>query len=94
MLTKLESYWYTAFGEEQIRDKRGKTLVNSSVGNSWRYASKRTDIETGWVYFGRRYYSPDLGKWTTMDPKGFVDGANLYAYVCGNPLSLLDLYSS
>ncbi len=48
--------------------------------------------ETGWVYFGRRYYNPVTGRWTTSDPLGFTDGPNLYAYVHNNPLTHFDLY--
>ena len=44
------------------------------------------------MYFGKRYYSPALGRWVTPDPAGFIDGPNLYAYVHNRPLSLLDPY--
>jgi len=33
-----------------------------------------------------------LGRWITPDPKGFVDGLNLYAFVSNNPLTNFDLY--
>ncbi|NGX62298.1 MAG: hypothetical protein K940chlam9_01795, partial [Chlamydiae bacterium] len=45
---KPETYRYNAFGEE----------LTSSVTSPWRFASKRLDPETGYLYFGRRYYSP------------------------------------
>jgi len=44
------------------------------------------------VFFGKRYYNPSTGRWTTPDPRGFADGPNLYAYVHNNPLTLFDLY--
>jgi hypothetical protein len=44
------------------------------------------------VYFGRRYYAPNIGRWITPDPIGFNDGPNLYAYVHNNPLNSIDLY--
>jgi hypothetical protein len=44
------------------------------------------------VYFGRRYYAPNIGRWITPDPIGFNDGPNLYAYVHNNPLTAIDLY--
>ena len=33
-----------------------------------------------------------MGRWITPDPKGFIDGLNLYAFVSNNPLINLDLY--
>jgi RHS repeat-associated protein len=82
-----ETYRYTAFGEEE----RFGTLINP-----WRFSSKRVDEETSFIYFGRRYYAPNLGRWITPDPKGFDDGPNLYAYVHNSPLIHCDpfgLYS-
>lgn len=75
------SYRYTAFGEEQI---------NGAIENPWRYASKRVDPETGFIYFGRRYYMPSVGRWLTPDPAGFADGPNLYTYVHNHPLAYVD----
>jgi RHS repeat-associated protein len=76
----IEQYDYNAFAEERALDTQ----------NPWRYAGKRTDPETGLVYFGKRYYSPVLGRWITADPLGFADGPNLYAYVHNNPLRYYD----
>lgn len=60
--------------------------------NPRRCSSKRKDPETGFIYFGRRYYDPGFGRWITRDPKGYEEGVNLYAYVSNNPLSQHDLY--
>ncbi|MEM6293987.1 MAG: RHS repeat-associated core domain-containing protein [Myxococcota bacterium] len=67
--------------------------VNSSVDVSertYRYTGKERDEETGLGYHGARYYACWLGRWTASDPIGLGDGANRYAYVSGNPISLLD----
>src|SRR3984885_1886421 len=77
----LESYRYTAFGEE---------LTDGRL-SPWRFASKRVD-ETGLIFFGRRYYHPELGRWISQDPQGFEDGPNLYAYLHNCPLTDFDLY--
>jgi len=37
-----------------------------------------------------RYYDANLGRFISEDPAGFVDGTNLYAYVGGNPVMLVD----
>ncbi len=77
-----EELSYTGFGEERV-----KTQLSP-----WRFASKRVDVETGLVYFGKRYYHPHLGKWITKDPAGFEDGPNLHAYLHNSPLNDFDLY--
>ena len=85
-----EEYKYTAFGEEEIYDETGERKINSV--NPWKYASKRMDEETGFVFFGRRYYEPGVGRWITPDPIGLEGGSNVYAYVFNSPLSYFDLY--
>ena len=86
----LETYRYSAFGENEIHDSNGKLLNLSAYNNPWQYASKRLDEESGLIFFGLRMYDPSLGRWLTADPAGFVDGSNLYAYVQNNPLRYYD----
>ncbi|MHB8655042.1 MAG: SpvB/TcaC N-terminal domain-containing protein [Terriglobia bacterium] len=67
--------------------------VNGAIDVSpkrYRYTGKERDDETGLYYHGARYYAPWLGRWTSCDPKGLVDGANLYSYVRNNPIRLAD----
>jgi len=72
-----ETYRYSAFGEEQLFDENN--TFQDSVSNPWRFSSKRTNPETGFIFFGRRYYSSLIGRFLTPDPVGFSDGPNLYA---------------
>ncbi|MBA3721676.1 MAG: hypothetical protein H0W88_04675 [Parachlamydiaceae bacterium] len=88
----IETYRYTAFGEGEIYDDQGKLIDKSQCDNPWRYASKRFDDETGLIFFGRRYYDPEIGRWITPDPLGYSDGPNLYAYLHHNPLTYHDAY--
>ena len=37
-----------------------------------------------------RYYASWLGRWTSGDPGGFVDGLNLYRYTRNNPVNGID----
>lgn len=81
--TEESSFRYSAFGE----------VVSSTGSNqAWQFAGKRFDEETGFTYFGLRYYAPHIGRWTTLDPAGFNEGPNGYVYVHNKPLSEIDLY--
>ena len=44
----------------------------------------------GLYYMRARYYDEEVGRFISEDPAGFVDGPNLYAYVGGNPIMLVD----
>ena len=85
-----EYYRYDAFGNTQIYSPAHSLLPNSALGNPWRFASKRADMETGFVYFGRRFYDPTAGRFVTADPLGFADGPNRYVYVGNRPLVFID----
>jgi RHS repeat-associated protein len=76
-----DSYQYTAFGP---------TGPLPSHSNPWRFAGKRTDDELGLVYFGKRYYDPQLARWLTPDPVGILKAHNLYAYCLNNPWRYCD----
>lgn len=79
-----DTYHYSSFGEELFD---GHTAISP-----WRFASKRTDEESGLVYFGRRYYDAETGRWITLDPIGRDGGPNLYAYVLNSPMTHFDLH--
>jgi RHS repeat-associated protein len=78
----VEQYRIDAFGKE--------TTTPSQPKNPWRFCSKRH--EEGFVFFGFRFYDCELERWLTPDPAGFVDGMNLYLYVCNSPYNRLDLF--
>jgi len=56
----------------------------------YRFTGMERDEESGLSYHSARYYLPWLGRWTNTDPGTLVDGVNLYAFVRGNPLKLVD----
>jgi RHS repeat-associated protein len=88
----VESYSYTSFGQETIFNSKGNAIPESALGNPWRYAEKRVDKETGLLFFGVRYYDPQIGRWISPDPIGSLDGPNLYAYLHNNPLNHVDRF--
>jgi RHS repeat-associated protein len=74
----------------------GTTAYHSGTGAAevslkrYRYTGKERDEETGLYYYGARYYPPWLGRWTSPDPAEIVDGLNLYRFVRGNPIAMVD----
>ena len=79
----VQSYVYNAFGEYMEKE---------AAISPWLFSSKRYDPESGFVYFGRRYYDPATARWITEDPLGREAGPNRYAFVHNNPLTNVDLY--
>ena len=49
------------------------------------YSTKYFDAETGFYYYGYRYYSPALMRWLTRDPIGEAGGVNLYLAMGNSP---------
>ncbi len=67
--------------------------VNASIkaaAKRYRYTGMERDTESGLGYHNARYYIPWLGRWLKPDPVGLSAGVNLYAYVNGNPIKLID----
>ena len=77
---------YHPFGTTAFSEK------GDSSESSYRtlcYSGKERDA-TGLYYYGLRYYMPWLQRWINPDPKGYMDGPNLYAFVGGNPVTFMD----
>jgi RHS repeat-associated protein len=58
--------------------------------NPFRFSTKYQDDETGFLYYGYRYYNPSTGRWPSRDPAGEHAARDLYCFVCNDPLSLVD----
>ena len=54
------------------------------------FQSMANDPVTGLYYERARWYSPSLGTWVSQDPAGFINGANTYQFVVGNPVGRVD----
>lgn len=66
-------------------------------GNHYKYTGKEFDDETGLYYYGARYYSPGMGRFTSSDPTIFSKQRlfdpqqwNMFAYARNNPLKYTD----
>jgi RHS repeat-associated protein len=55
------------------------------------FSTKPTDLETGLLYYGYRFYDPVTGRWLSRDPIGEKGGVNLYGLVNNNPLNNVDI---
>jgi len=77
---------YEPFGERRERSDGGS--------NSQWYTGKTEDTAIGLNYFGARWYNSRTGRFTAMDPVGFVESNpqsfNRYAYANNNPYKFVD----
>ena len=73
-----------------MKDENQNVILKSKVNNSISFTGRRYDSESGLYYYRNRMYFASLGRFMSNDPKGYVDGMNLYAYVKNNPLKYLD----
>ncbi|MGF6394562.1 RHS repeat-associated protein [Pseudomonas plecoglossicida] len=56
-------------------------LAVNGAEQNLRFQGQYFDIETGLHYNTFRYYDPQIGRFTTLDPIGLRGGVNFYAYV-------------
>jgi RHS repeat-associated protein len=76
---------YLPFGEEWV-DQR-----NSSWNAPYTFSGKEKDLETGYGYFGARYYDSGLSIWLSVDPMSDkYPSMSPYNYCANNPVILVD----
>ena len=78
---------YKPFGESFI-DQHDP---NSDYTERFRFTGKERDTETGYDYFGARYYSSTLGIWLSVDPlSDKYPSLSPYVYCADNPMRVVD----
>ena len=80
--TTVATFDYRPYGE--LRSSTGETV------SRYRFSSKELDSSVGLYYYGRRHYSPGLGRWIEQDPLLEAGGINLYAFTVNNPVNYID----
>jgi RHS repeat-associated protein len=77
---------YLPFGETFV-EQRSVT----SYYTPYTFSAKERDPETGYSYFGARYYYSDISVWLSVDPMADVyPMLSPYAYVANNPVMFYD----
>jgi RHS repeat-associated protein len=94
------SYEYDAFGREVRAWGLNTPATNQPPGlpasRPWadllpfHYSSKLRDVDSGFNYYGYRFYDPGAGRWLNRDPIGERGGLNLYGMVGNDCVNLLD----
>jgi RHS repeat-associated protein len=94
-----EQIEYFPYGETWVHNKSSEEMT----GVPYKFTGKEYDPETGFIYFGARYYDARLARWTTVDPilYAYLDGKpaggvyepsnlDLFGYVSNNPILYID----
>jgi RHS repeat-associated protein len=69
-------------------DEYGKP-GSANVGR-FQYTGQKWIAELSLYDYKARMYHPSLGRFLQMDPIGYGDGMNQYAYVSGDPINFID----
>ena len=74
-------------------DPYGNAISSSGTlasANTYRFSSKEIHPTSGLYYYGYRWYSPGLQRWTSRDPTDEDRGINLYCFNYNSPAAYLD----
>ena len=80
----VNTYQTSVFGVE--------TSVTEGINNPYQFTGREYDRDTGLYYYRARYYDPQIGRFISEDPLGFMGGPDFYPYAGNNPVTFLDPY--
>ncbi|MBU1219401.1 RHS repeat-associated core domain-containing protein [Myxococcota bacterium] len=91
---------YLPYGTVPSASLRESTLEEKSetgFRDPYGFTGKELEVDLGIMYFGARWYNPQLGRWLSPDPLYLVSTAknaerqqNLYEYASNNPWKFVD----
>ncbi|TYP71644.1 polymorphic toxin-type HINT domain-containing protein [Aquimarina intermedia] len=90
----VEFYKYDPHGKRTVFDGQGNQIRETAVGNLIGFTGRWLEHELRLYYFRARWYDVELGRFTTPDPDGWVDGLNVYRYARNNPSTFFDPYGT
>ncbi len=65
--------------------------MSLDIAKTFTFSAKEKDQETGFSYFGSRYYNSDLSIWLSVDPQASkYPSLSPYVYCANNPIKLVD----
>jgi RHS repeat-associated protein len=77
-------YAYDPFGNTTLATG-GKAQINR-----YRFSSKEHHDRSGLVYYGYRWYAPELQRWVNRDPIEEEGGINLHRFASNEPIGRID----
>jgi RHS repeat-associated protein len=76
-------------GDEALWPVEQRSIT--SYYTPYTFSAKERDPETGYSYFGARYYDADISVWLSVDPMAHkYPSMSAYMYCAGNPVMLVD----
>ncbi len=64
--------------------------AESTAKNRFGFHGRDRDPVTGWIYMRNRWYDPELGRFVSQDPLGYVDGPAATAFAGNGPVNSTD----
>ena len=65
--------------------------TNTDFTSRYKFNAKELDTETGWYYYGARYYNPSTSTWLSVDPLAEdYKSWSPYNYTLNNPINFID----
>ena len=90
-LTDFNGKSYQFFLNLPFGETMAQQLGSNYYNSPFKFNGKELDEETGFYYYGARYYDPKISIWLSMDPLAEkFPNFNPYNYVMQNPLNLID----
>jgi len=88
--TAQERFAYSAYGMPMFLDSLFVPQASSAPEWETLYAGYRWDVNTGLFCVRNRVYHTFIGNWVQRDPRGYLSGANMYAYANTTPFIAVD----
>jgi RHS repeat-associated protein len=82
-----QHFFYSPFGEELVEQEP----YYGNYDSPYHFNAKEVDPETGFHYYGARYYNSNLSVWLSVDPLADdMPSWSPYAFSFNNPLTYID----